>query len=169
MIFNYKMLIYAGVQPYLIDNENRIWVLLGHESGRGYSSFGGKPDSYDYFKEAEREFREETHNLFDSFSLSIDTVPYVKNNLVIIYTSQLPIESLPFIDAYNNTTSYLLNYNNNSRRILQSIEGLFEKTNMKWFILEGIVSNQYENIFPPYLKDTRKLYSFLQKKHRNSY
>ena len=131
------MVVFVGVQPFFIDSENNVYLLLGYEEGRGYSSFGGKPEGPNMYQEALRELREETHGLFDHLEYQPSHYPCVDTGKVIIFPYQLPESVLSFPEAYNNITKYLY-----SRLQVSKNSGLFEKKKMKWFLLKDLIEGK---------------------------
>lgn len=155
--------IFAGVQPYMIREDGEILLLLATERGRGYCTFGGKPESGDLYKEALREFEEETHALFAHLNYLPDTIPCVETKKVIIFPLFLFPEAYEIIRGYNNITSYLRNKGLHQ----YSGEGLFEKIHMKWFTLSELETGEMEDpIFPYFANEIPLLSNYFRQKYK---
>jgi len=122
---------YCGILPYIISDDNNIYLLIGFEP-RGYSEFGGGAEGDDYKQQAIREFHEETHGLFLHLNtelerLTDDDIIHCSNTAVV-YGYQLPLstnEAELCVTCYNNMFKLLIEHKVDN--YLPDHSGLFEK------------------------------------------
>lgn len=145
---------YCGVQPYDIIN-NKIYLLLGWEIDRHeFSEFGGGPESDDFFKEATREFHEETHGLFSSRSLHYHG-PWSCSESGILYFVKIPYNQIE-VDTWNIVNKYLL-----SNFTIQS-DGVFEKEFLAWFELDNLPKNKISKYLLVNINKIKEIISIIE-------
>lgn len=132
----------AGILPFAVHN-NQIFLLLGKESGSGgWSDFGGGREKNESLLETA--IREGTEELNGFLGTETEMRHLVKENTVSVFETKTPVYrsylvKIPFnseLPKYFKGNFKLMN-----RRLKNEVgkhNGLFEKSEVKWFTLKEL-------------------------------
>ena len=141
----------AGVLP-IARHNNKLYFLFGKEYGPNaknkWSDFGGKCEKNEsIFTTAVREGTEETNGFLGSenelrklvstnkiTTISTNTKEYTTYLFEIDYDEKLP-------HYYNNNFKFI---EKNRSNIVKSNNGLYEKSEIKWFTIDEIKHNKHQ-------------------------
>ena len=174
-------MVYVGVLPYAIDDQNQLWFLLGKEhpeegwnDAERWAHFAGGSESSDksMLKGSAREAYEESMGFLGSLKeietkLSENAV--VKIPGILVYLMEIPYDSkLPAL--YKNVYEYCMKasrphpYKIGYQYIPTAPDGFFEKTEIRWFS-EAELKKQEKGIFrrsfDQIIKETFKQFQFI--------
>lgn len=143
---------FVGVLLYYL-HDNRIYIVLGQDSGEGWNIFGGGPESPNILSEAIREFEEETMGVFGNVNISDS--PSLNIRDAIIYLVQLDFNPKDYITAYNNIRRTI-------DRECECTQTYLEMSELQMFDTSSISIDELRYPFSEYFNDLIDiLYSFV--------